>query len=142
MTYSSGLPTESIITSPDKYTVFPSFSVTENFLVSSVPSPPPDKFSLASLEAGFDTCGKKGGGEEEERMIWDVVIGVFNLTSYSGIPNESIILSPDKSAVLPSFSDTTTFIASSIPSPLPDTFSMDSLADGFDTCVKKGGYEE
>ena len=68
-TSSSGLPTDSIITSPDKATVFPSFYDMKNFIATSVPSPSPDTFSLASSAAGFDACGKKEGGDEEEEMI-------------------------------------------------------------------------
>ena len=63
LTYSSGLPTDSIITSTDKYAVFPSFSDTTTFLTSSVPSYSSDTFSLASSAAIFDTCGNKGGDE-------------------------------------------------------------------------------
>ena len=39
LNYSSGLTTESIITSPYESGVFPSFSDVTNFIASSVPSP-------------------------------------------------------------------------------------------------------
>ena len=59
-------------------------------------------------------------------MIWGSYTGLFNLTSYSGLPTDSTITSLDKSAVFPSISDTTTCIASSVPSPSYDTFSLAS----------------
>ena len=48
LTYSSGLPADSIITSQNKSRVFPSFSNRATFLTSSVPSPSTDTFSPAS----------------------------------------------------------------------------------------------
>ena len=44
--------------------------------------------------------------------------------------------------MFPSFSDTTTFLASYVTSPYSDTFSLASSEDGFDTCSKKVGVEE
>ena len=75
-------------------------------------------------------------------MIWGSGTEVFYLTSSSGLPTDSIIISPDKAVVFPSFYDTTRFLASSDPSPSPDTFSLASSADGFDTNVKKVGDED
>ena len=66
---SSGLPTDSIITSPYKAAVFPSFYNMATFPAFYVTYPSPETFSLASPEAGFDACGNKGGDEEEEVMI-------------------------------------------------------------------------
>ena len=82
LTSSSVLPNNSIITSPYKDVLFLSFSDTKLFFVSSVPSPYPDTFSLESSEDGFDTCGSKGGDEEENGMILDAGTWLFNLTSY------------------------------------------------------------
>ena len=75
-------------------------------------------------------------------MIWDAGTGVLKLTSYSGLPTDSTITSPDKSALFPYFYDTTTFIISYVPSPSPDTFSLASSAAGFDACGKKEGDDE
>ena len=50
--------------------------------------------------------------------------------------------SPDKYAVFSKFYDTGTFLASSVSSPSPDIFILDSLASVFDTCGKKGEYDE
>ena len=72
-------------------------------------------------------------------MIRVAGTGVFNLTSSSGLLTDSIIISPYKSAVFPSFYDTTTFLASSVPYHSPETFSLNSLESGFDTCGNKGG---
>ena len=59
-------------------------------------------------------------------MIWGAGTGVLKLTSYSGLPTDSIITSPDKFGVFHSFSDTTTFLASSVPSPSYETFHSTS----------------
>ena len=93
----------------------------ETFITSSVPPLSPYTFSLASSADGFDTCGKKGGDEEEKGMILGAVTGVFNLTSYSGPPTDSTIISPDKAVVFPSIYDTTTLLAYSVLSPSSDT---------------------
>ena len=71
--------------------------------------------------AKFDTCGKKGGNEVEDGMILGAGTGVFNLTSFSGLPTDSIIPSLDEAGVFFSFSYTTTFLASSITSSSSDT---------------------
>ena len=60
----SGLPTDSIINSPDKSVVFTSFSDRTNFLVSFVPSPKPDTVYMVTLEDRFDTKAKKRGTEK------------------------------------------------------------------------------
>ena len=142
LTSSLGIPTESIITSPDKAGMFPSFSDMKFFLASSVTSPYSGTFYLTSSADGLDTCGKKVGDDEEEGMIWGAGTEVFNLTSSSVLPTESIITYPDKAGVFPSFSNRATFLASSVPYPSPDTFSLASSAAGFDTCIKKGGDDE
>ena len=116
-----GFPTNSIINSPDKSVVFPLFSDKTTFLSSSVTSPSPDTFSLASYTDGFDTCVKKVVDEEEKVIICGTGTGVFNFTHYLVLPTESIIISPDKAVVFPSFSDTTTFLDSSVTPPLPMT---------------------
>ena len=110
LTSSSRLPTDSIITSPDKTGVFNSFSYMIVFLSSSVVSYSPGICSLASLAAGFDTCENKGGYEEEEGKAWGADTGLFNLTSSSGLPTDSIITSPDKSGVFTSFYYTKKFL--------------------------------
>ena len=66
----------------------------------------------------------------------------INFTSSSVLPNDSIIIYPYKAAVFTSFSDKTTFLASSVSSPSPDTFYLASSEDGFDTCGNKGGKKE
>ena len=99
LTSYSELPNDSISTSPDKYGVFPSFSCTTTFLASYFPFPFYDTFSLASSTAGFDTCHNKEEDEEEEIIIWGEGTGVFNLTSYSGLSSDFIIISPDKAGV-------------------------------------------
>ena len=119
--------------------MFPSFSDTTNFLASYITSRYPVTFSMPpsadifytpyhslfffipSSAAIFYTCGKKGGDEEEKGMIWVAGTVLFNPTSSSGLPNDSIITSSDKVAVFPYFSNTTTFLASSVTSPSPDT---------------------
>ena len=53
-------------------------------------------------------------------MIWGTGTGVFNLNSSSRLTTDSIITSPDKAGGFPSFSDTTIFLASSVPSPSSD----------------------
>ena len=42
------------------------------------------------------------------------------MTSYSGLPTDSIFTSPDKAVMFPSFSDMTTFLTSSVPYPYSD----------------------
>ena len=79
---SSGLPTDSIINSPDKAAVLPSFSDTKIFIASSVIYPSPGTFSLDYSKAIFDTCGNNGGDSEEEEMIWGTYTGVSNLTRF------------------------------------------------------------
>ena len=56
-------------------------------------------------------------------MIWGAGTGVFDLDSYSVLTTDSIITSPNKSGVFPSFYYTTTLLASSITSPPSDTFT-------------------
>ena len=73
--------------------------------------------------ARFVTCTKKGVDDTEEGMIWGVGTEVFNFTPSSGLPNDSITLSPDKAGVFPYFDDVTTIFASSITSSSSDTFS-------------------
>ena len=86
-------------------------------------------------------------------MIWGECTGVFNSTSSSGLTNDSIINSPEKSGVFTYFYDTKTFIASSVTSPFSHTLSL-SLAsissfsltrvispDGIDTCCNVVGDE-
>ena len=65
LTSSSDLPTESIIPFLDKDGLFFPFPDTKTILASSVTSPYPDIFYLASLAARFDIREKKGGYEEE-----------------------------------------------------------------------------
>ena len=60
--------------------------------------------------------------------------GELNLTFFSGLPTDSIITSLDKAVMFYSFYNITTFLVSSVTSPPPDTFSLDSSAAGFDTC--------
>ena len=59
-------------------------------------------------------------------MIWGSVTRVFNLPSSSGISTDSVITSPYKAGVFPSFYDATTVLASSVPSPPSDKFYLDS----------------
>ena len=75
-------------------------------------------------------------------MIWCAGTGVLNLTYYSGLPTDSIITSPDKAGVFPSFYDMTNFLTSSVISPSSETFPLSSSASKFDTCNKKGGEDE
>ena len=82
LTHFSGLLTDSIINSPDKAAVFPSFSDTKIFIASSVIYPSPGTFSLDYSKAIFDTCGNNGGDSEEEEMIWGTYTGVSNLTHF------------------------------------------------------------
>ena len=85
-------------------------------------------FSLTRmiLEARFDTCAKKGGEDKKEGIIWGAGTGVLNSPSSSVLPTDSIIPSPDKDEVFPYFYDATTYIASTVPSPSSDTFSLAS----------------
>ena len=78
--------------------------------------------SLATLITAsiFHASSNEGGPLQIFR--WIAVTGLFSLTYSSGLPTDSIIISLDKAAVFPSFSDSTTFLASSVPSPPPDTF--------------------
>ena len=69
----------------------------------------------------FDTCLNKVWYDEEEEIIHGISTGVFNLTSYSGPPTDSTIISPDKAVVFPSIYDTTTLLAYSVLSPSSDT---------------------
>ena len=55
-------------------------------------------------------------------MIWGAGTGVFNLTYSSGLPTDSIIISPDKSAIFSSIYYKTTFLASSVTSPSSEKF--------------------
>ena len=55
-------------------------------------------------------------------MIWGTGTVVLKLTYSSRLPTDSIINSPDKAGVFPSFYDTTTFPAYSIPYPSSDIF--------------------
>ena len=98
--------------------------------------------SLAKLltASGFHAYSNERG--PLQLFIWGAGTGVFNFISSSVVPTESIINSPDNAAVFPSFSSTTTFLASYIPLPSPDTCSLASLVAGFYTYEKKGGDEE
>ena len=98
MIYYLGIPTNSTINPPDKAGVFPSFSETKTLIASYFPYLSSDTFSLDLLAAIFDTCQNKVGEDEEEGMVWISGAGV-----------------PDKAGVFPSFSDTTNFIAYSVP---------------------------
>ena len=53
-------------------------------------------------------------------MVWDSGKGVFNLTSSSGIPTNSIMTSLDKSVPVPSFYDMTPFLDASLSYPYSD----------------------
>ena len=81
-------------------------------------------------------------GEHVQLFRWGTGTMLFILTSSSVIPNDSVIISPDKDVLFTSISDTTTFLATHVPSPSPDTFSLASSTDGFDACGSKGGDEE
>ena len=70
------------------------------------------------------------------------LVSSFNLTSSSDLPTESIIPFLDKDGLFFPFPDTKTILASSVTSPYPDIFYLDSFTDGFDKCEKKGGYKE
>ena len=59
------------------------------------------------------------------------------MNSFSVLIIDSINTSLDKSAVFPSFSEATTFLASSVTYASPNTFPLDASAAGFDTCGKK-----
>ena len=59
-------------------------------------------------------------------MVWDASTGVFNLTYCSGLPTESIISTPDKAGVFPSFYSVKTFLASSLYSTSSDKFPLAS----------------
>ena len=59
-------------------------------------------------------------------MICGAGTAVFNLPYSSGLPTDSIIPSSDKAGVFPSFSDATTFLASSFSSSSYETFHMAS----------------
>ena len=69
---------------------------------------------------------QEGRGWKKEWIIWGVGVGVLNLPSSPGIITDSIISSPDKAGVFPSFSEETTFITPSVPSPSSDKFYMAS----------------
>ena len=97
------------------------------------------ELSLATLltAAGFHAYSSDGGTLHIFR--WGAGTRAINLNSLSGLPTDFIITSPDKAAVFPSFSNTTAFIASSVPYPSHDTFYLAYSAARFDTCGKKGG---
>ena len=59
-------------------------------------------------------------------MVWDASTGVFNLTYCSGLPTESIISTPYKAGVFPSFYSVKTFLASSLYSTSSDKFPLAS----------------
>ena len=98
--------------------------------------------SLAALitVAGFHAYSNEGGPLHIFR--WGAGTGVLNLTSSSGLTTGSIIASPDKAAVFPYFYDMATFLASSVPYPSPDIFSLASSAAVFDNRGNKGGDEQ
>ena len=120
-TSSLGLPTDSIIPYLDKSEVFSSFYDTTLFFASSILSPSTDTPPPAFLAAKLDTCDKKVGDDEEERIIWGEGTWLFNLTSSSVLPTYFIFSSPDKAGLFHSFSDTITFSFSSFLSPSSDT---------------------
>ena len=118
----------------------PSFESSVSFTISLLHSLP--ALSLAALitEAGFHAFSKEG--EHLRIFKWGAGTGLFNLTSSSVLPNDSIITSPGKDVLFTSFSETTNSFVSSVPSPSPDTFFLSSLAGGFYTCGKKRADEE
>ena len=81
LTCSSGLPTDSIVTSPDKYGVFTSYSDTTTFLASYFPSPSSDPFSLASSTSypSYDT------------FSWPPLLPTLPLTHFRRLPHLTLL---------------------------------------------------
>ena len=116
LTSSSRIPTDFIITSPDKAAAFPYFFYVTKRFFSPIPSVLPDIFIFAS--PGIFLMPMKSMEGMMKKLL--------NLTSSSGLPTGSIILYRDKSKNFPYFSNTTNFLAYSILSSTPDTFFLAS----------------
>ena len=118
----------------------PSLESSVSVIISLLRSLP--ELSLVALLTESIFRASSNGGEHLQLFRWGAGTRLFNLTSSSVLPNDSVIISPDKDVLFTSFSNTTTFFATHVPSPSPDTSSLASSADGFDTCGSKGGDEE
>ena len=90
--------------------------------------------------AVLDTYSNEGGTLKVFR--WGAGTMFLNLTSSLGLPTKSILISLDTSVGFSSFYGRTTFLASSVSCPSPETLSLVSLSDRFGTCENKRGDEE